>query len=101
MKYELHDFTGFERSFEYSVEIDGKWNEFKCYADYHIVYDINTDNYELILDNAKVSKYSKEYEKYFPYILTKNEFTTLQKEMNDYAHWQDVIDWFENLQNHD
>lgn len=101
MKFLLHDFTGFERTFEYSIEIDGKWHEFKCYADYHVVYDLSEEKHELILDKVQVIKYSKEYEKYFPYTLSKDEFTTLQQNMNDYAHWEDLVDWYENLHNHD
>lgn len=101
MEYTLHNFTGFERTFEFSVQKDGDWHEFKCYADYHVVYDVNDDNYTLKLDTAKASIYSREYEKYLSYVLTDEEFNALQKAMNDYAHWQDVIEWFENFNDRD
>jgi hypothetical protein len=101
MEYTLHDFTGFERTFEFSVQKDGKWHEYKCYADYHIVYNVYEDNYTLKLDKATVSLYNSEFEKYISYSMTDEEFNALQKSMNDYAHWQDVIEWFESYTDKD
>lgn len=101
MEYQLHDFTGFERTFEFSVAKDGGFQDFKCYADYSITYDNLENNYSLKLDTAKVSIYSEEYEKYLSYTLSSEEHEALQKAMNEYAHWQDVIEWFENFNNKD
>ena len=101
MEYQLHDFTGFERTFEFSAQKDGDFQDFKCYAEYSITYDTLEDSYSLKLDTAKVSKYSKEYEKYLSYTMSSEEYEALQKSMNDHAHWTEVIEWFENFNNKD
>ena len=37
--FRIYDFTGFEKEFTFDMKVDGKWQEFKCTADFHVKYE--------------------------------------------------------------
>jgi hypothetical protein len=91
--FRIYDFTGFEKEFEFSMKVDGKWQDFTCAADFHVVYDTPEDNFNMILYKAKVTMYDATKEDYVNYSLNKDEFETLQAWMHDSTHWDEYYEY--------
>jgi len=93
IEMKINGFTGFEREFEFCMKVEGKWQEFKCTADFHVKYDTPADNFEMILDTAKVDMWSDKYEEYISYSLSPEEFTNLNMWMQDLTHWDEYYEY--------
>lgn len=94
------DFTGFEREFEFVAKVDGKFEEFKAYAEPKYKYDKYSDAIELIILNVKCSMYHDDLEKHVPCSLDKDELELLRQAMSDAVDWDDIQDWVLNFHNH-
>ena len=91
--FRIYDFTGFEKEFTFDMKVDGKWQEFKCTADFHVKYEAPEDKFEMILDKADVLMYDTIKEDYISYSLTKDELETLQSWMQDATYWDEYYEY--------